>query len=216
MRLAVLNPVDGTFKKWVQWDGEVPRDPEWTRPIQLTVPPVPGPGQKLVERDPVITANAAVQVWEVVQKTREDLDAEAAAADLQAVKGILQDMRDGVGTAGERIMRVERVLFRVAKDVLLTLVGVAAVAMSAFAGGVLEWDDFNPPGVVVGYSVERLEGTNWVKVAEVQTNRWELALPSGQQQVRVIALGADGNKSDPSTNKAVYVLLVVENLRIRQ
>lgn len=218
MRLAVLNPVDGSFKKWVQWDGVAPRDPEWTRPEVPTVPPEPGPGNKVVEGSPSITADSAIQVWLEVPKEQVDLDAEADAADRSAVKAVLQDMRSGVGTAGERISRVERVLFRIAREALfgLMVVGLVFTAFCAAAGGALLWDDANPPGVVAGYRVERLVGTNWVEVAVVGTNRWEIALPSGQQYVRVIALGSDGNVSDPSTNRAVFVLLVPENLRIQQ
>jgi hypothetical protein len=50
---------------------------------------------------------------EVLQIPQAQLDDEA---DLEQVKAVLTDLRDGVGNAAQRITRLERVVFRLAKD----------------------------------------------------------------------------------------------------
>ena len=49
---------------------------------------------------------------ELAGKTKE----EAKEAELDAIKGIYQDLRDGVGTAEQRLARVEKVVARLLRD----------------------------------------------------------------------------------------------------
>lgn len=93
---------------------------------------------------------------------------------------------------------------------------LATLSLPAFSADLI-WDDDNPIDAVAHFIIEReVSPNNWTNIATTTTKRWTIILPSGQQKVRVVAVGVDGMKSDPSTNKPIFVLLIPNNLRIEQ
>lgn len=77
-------------------------------------PPVPDPTQLVSNTGVAIGATEAHQTWGLRDRTQAERDADAAAADIDSIKTLLVVLRDGAGTAGERLARLERVVFRLA------------------------------------------------------------------------------------------------------
>lgn len=118
MRIALLNP-DRSFKGWREVDDDSVLDTEFTRPCTLTPRPIfDSATHKVVEDAPTITDTEAIVNWSVVPLTVDELQQLNDVADLEQVKGVLLDLKHGVGTSGERLLRLERVVFRLAKLVL--------------------------------------------------------------------------------------------------
>lgn len=65
----------------------------------------------------MLEADAIVQ--QIPRYVRQPTDEEEAdQTELKTLRDTLTDLRDGTGTAGERIRRVEKILFRMAKHLL--------------------------------------------------------------------------------------------------
>lgn len=71
--------------------------------------------QNLQRSAPVVDVNANTHThgWEVVAKSQAELD---DAAELAAVKALYLDLKNHVGTSGERATRLENVVARMMKD----------------------------------------------------------------------------------------------------
>lgn len=99
---------------------------------QLVSDPVPTPGanQRVIAGPIVVEPTRARETWVVVDKTAEEIAAEqeaaSRAAEYQAPRTLIDALRNGAGTAGERMTRVERVCVRLLLDAL-----AAAVARSS-------------------------------------------------------------------------------------
>lgn len=82
--------------------------------------PVPRANQRLGATVRTVNAANVTVVREVVALTAEELAARAEEASRQTeiaqIRSVALDLRDGAGTAGERLGRCERVLFRLLKD----------------------------------------------------------------------------------------------------
>lgn len=85
--------------------------------------PTPSATQVLVDGGIVVGDTEAHQTWTLRDKTQAELDADAAAAaratDIEQIKAVLTALKNGTGTSAERLTRLERVVFRLAKDLLL-------------------------------------------------------------------------------------------------
>lgn len=77
--------------------------------------PTPSATQTVAPAAPVITDTTATQAWTLVDKPAEQVASEQEAGQIRA---ILTALKNGAGTSAERMARVERVLFRVAKELL--------------------------------------------------------------------------------------------------
>jgi hypothetical protein len=85
--------------------------------------PVPSGAQTVQDGPIVIEPTQARKTWALVDKSAatlaQEADAAARLAEITLIKTVLTDMKNGVGTAAERLARLERVVFRLAKDTLL-------------------------------------------------------------------------------------------------
>lgn len=83
------------------------------RPYTVDAQPTPTAQQFVVAGPVVIDATSARQTWELRAKSPEQLQAEQFAATQQAAldqaRTVFKQLRDGSGTAAERLTRVERV-----------------------------------------------------------------------------------------------------------
>lgn len=103
-------------------------------------PPAPHIQLKRVDNDTVPNFNPATQKtirsfvdndsaftrtfsWQVVAKTQQEMDEfqrqTQDAATLQIIRDVYQDLKNGVGTAAERLTRVERAVAWLLKDNIL-------------------------------------------------------------------------------------------------
>jgi hypothetical protein len=115
-----------TGKTWPRADGGelVGSDPDLVPLLEVrSAKPAYDPAtQKLLAATPVadIPNNTYTYGWNIVALTQSELDAIAAETTAQTerdqAKALYQDLKDGVGTATERLERVERVLARILKD----------------------------------------------------------------------------------------------------
>lgn len=93
---------------------------------QLITDPLPTPGinQRVIAGPIVVEPTRARETWVVVDKTQEEIAAEQEAAsrvaEYQALRTLIDALRNGTGTAGERMTRVERVCVRLLLDALVT------------------------------------------------------------------------------------------------
>jgi hypothetical protein len=75
--------------------------------------PTPPPSQFVVDGPLVVDQTTARKTWELRDKTPAQLEAEAFAANQQATleqaRAIYHALKNGTGTAAERLTRVERV-----------------------------------------------------------------------------------------------------------
>lgn len=96
------------------------------RPYVEDPKPTVTASQKIVSGPVVITELAATKTWTVAPKTQAEIDDEAEAlqraTDYAQAKAVYLDLRNGVGTAGERLARLEKVVARLLRDVLLSRV----------------------------------------------------------------------------------------------
>lgn len=88
--------------------------------------PTPGQNQRVIVGPIVVELTRARETWVVIDKTQDEIAAEQEAAnradEYQALRGLIDALRNGVGTAGERMTRVERVSVRLLLDAVATLV----------------------------------------------------------------------------------------------
>ena len=85
------------------------------RPYVIDAQPTPSATQ-YVESGPVnVTYTEARKTWLLLDKSAEQVERETEVAQAKAV---LVALKNGTGTSAERLARIERVLFRVAKDLL--------------------------------------------------------------------------------------------------
>lgn len=99
---------------------------EWTAPPgHAYVPVIPAsdvtydPATQRIERELTATTDG----WQIINLTPEEIaelatkqaELEADTAELTAIRNVLSALKNGTGTAAERIARIERVLFMVAK-----------------------------------------------------------------------------------------------------
>lgn len=93
------------------------------RPYSVAPLPAVTSTQKAVPGHVVVTDTTAAKTWTIVDKTQSEIDAEAeavqSAVDYSQAKTAFNDLRNGVGTAGERLTRIEKVLARLLRDSLL-------------------------------------------------------------------------------------------------
>lgn len=94
------------------------------RPYSVAPPPVLTPTQKAVVGPIAYTDSAATHTWIVVEKTQaekdEDTEAAQRAIDYADAKAVYLNLKNGVGTAAERLTRIEKVLARLLRDALLS------------------------------------------------------------------------------------------------
>jgi hypothetical protein len=90
------------------------------RPLVTDPQPTPGPTQRVVKGPIVVEPTQARETWVIAQKTAEEIAAEqeaaARAAEYQHLRTIVDALRNGTGTAAERLVRVERVSVRLLLD----------------------------------------------------------------------------------------------------
>jgi len=79
------------------------------RAYVIDAQPVPSAAQRIVDAGYVIEPARVRQTWALVAKSSEELDSETDAAELAQLKIIAAALQAGTGTAGERMVRVERV-----------------------------------------------------------------------------------------------------------
>ena len=90
--------------------------PGMVRPIVNANPPTgPGPTEVLYVVGFTIEASQVIRTLDVRPMTTEELAARNDETERQQLVAIYNDLKNGVGTAGERITRVERVLAWVLK-----------------------------------------------------------------------------------------------------
>lgn len=91
---------------------------------EYSVDPVPSftTTQRVVEGPVVVTETAATKTWSVIEKTQAEKDEDAENAqrlvDYAQARAVYVDLRNGVGTAAERLARVEKVLSRLLRDAI--------------------------------------------------------------------------------------------------
>lgn len=93
------------------------------RPFITDAKPVPL-GTQTVQVGPIVVELTQVrQTWILVDKTAAELAAETEAAeriaDVTQIMTVLTNLKNGTGTSAERLARLERVVFRLAKDALI-------------------------------------------------------------------------------------------------
>ena len=101
------------------FEGEEPpvypnKNKKWAPLVRLTDDPLPS--VETHRYGPMIETVGADRVTrhkEVNAIPQEELDSNT---ELDAIKAVALDLKNGVGTANERLQRVERVLFRLLKD----------------------------------------------------------------------------------------------------
>ena len=88
----------------------------------LDTRPTPTATQAVEEGPVVVGPVEAHRTWTLRDKTAAELAADQAAtdraADLDQIRTVLTALKNGTGTAAERLTRLERVVFRLAKDML--------------------------------------------------------------------------------------------------
>ena len=81
---------------------------------EVIVPPSYDPATQYLGAETLTVQSTQVdKSKEVLNKTQEQLDDEA---DFSSVQAVLQDMKNGVGSPGDRITRLEKVVSRLAKE----------------------------------------------------------------------------------------------------
>jgi len=83
----------------------------------------------------------------------------------------------------------------------------------------LTWDDPNPQGSIVSYTISELVDTTtkkYVELATVTTKEWRINLVPGNHVIAVMANGTNSMSSDYSEPKTVSILVAVVNLQIVQ
>jgi hypothetical protein len=101
----------------------------WTAPPgHAYVPVIPAsdvtydPATQRIERELTATTDGWQVIdlapGEIAELAAKQTESASDAVELLAVRSILLDLKNGTGTAGERITRVERVLFAIAKRTL--------------------------------------------------------------------------------------------------
>jgi len=84
--------------------------------------PTPSATQYVAPGPVVIEPTQARRTWVLVAKSAAQIDAETLAAervtDMVQLALVVTALRDGTGTAGERLTRVERVCVRLLRDAL--------------------------------------------------------------------------------------------------
>lgn len=82
--------------------------------------PAPTSTQKVIEGPLVVTDTTATKTWTVIEKSQSEKDEDAENAqrlvDYAQARAVYNDLRNGVGTAAERLARVEKVLARLLRD----------------------------------------------------------------------------------------------------
>lgn len=90
------------------------------RPLVTDPQPTPGQTQRVVKGPIVVEPTQARETWVITQKTAEEIAAEQEAAarstEYQHLRTIVDSLRNGTGTAAERLVRVERVSVRLLLD----------------------------------------------------------------------------------------------------
>lgn len=79
------------------------------RAYVIDAQPVPSSAQRVVDAGYVIEATQARKTWGLVAKSASELSAETDASELAQLETIAAALQAGTGTAGERMVRVERV-----------------------------------------------------------------------------------------------------------
>ena len=79
------------------------------RAYVIDAQPVPSAAQRVVDGGYVIEPTQVRKTWALAAKSAAELDAETDAAELEQLKTIAAALQAGTGTAGERLVRVERV-----------------------------------------------------------------------------------------------------------
>jgi len=79
------------------------------RTYVIDAQPVPSAAQRVVDAGYVIEPAQVRKTWALAAKSAAELDAETDAAELEILKTIAAALQAGTGTAGERLVRVERV-----------------------------------------------------------------------------------------------------------
>ena len=128
MRFALLDLLTGQVSSVVNIDAGVYERLVSTgnpkalalRPLVTDTQPTPGPTERVVKGPFVVEATRARETWVIVQKTAEELAAEqeaaARATEYQNLRAVVEALRNGTGTAAERLARVERVSVRLLMD----------------------------------------------------------------------------------------------------
>ena len=90
------------------------------RPLVINAQPVPLATRAVIDSGIVFTPTMATQTWGLRAKATAELDAEAAAVERTAIKAsaVIAALQNGTGTAAERLVRCERVLVYLLKNVL--------------------------------------------------------------------------------------------------
>lgn len=90
------------------------------RPLVTDPKPTPGANQRVVPGPIVVEPTRARETWVIVAKTAEEIAAEqeaaAKAAEYLVLRSVVDALRNGTGTAAERMVRVERVCVRLLLD----------------------------------------------------------------------------------------------------
>lgn len=93
------------------------------RPFITDAQPVPLSTQTVQPGPIVVELTQVRQTWILVDKTAAELAAETEAAeriaDVTQIMTVLTNLKNGTGTSAERLARLERVVFRLAKDALI-------------------------------------------------------------------------------------------------
>lgn len=76
---------------------------------------------KVIESTPIVNENDVRKTWAVVPLSAEELAYVNLKKDYVQAKNIYVDLKNGVGTAGERINRIENVLAFIVKKIALEL-----------------------------------------------------------------------------------------------
>ena len=106
-------------RAWPVADGsEIPNlDPDFVPLLEVNEDqPVYDPATHYLARtEPVVDVNANTHThgWEILPRSQEDLDAEA---EREQAKAMYQDLKNGVGTQLERLVRTEKVCAYLLKD----------------------------------------------------------------------------------------------------
>lgn len=79
------------------------------RTYVIDTQPVPSATQNVADAGYVIEPTQVRQTWALVDKPQAVLDREADAAELAQLQAVVAALQAGAGTAGERLVRVERV-----------------------------------------------------------------------------------------------------------
>lgn len=124
-RYALVDPTTEAVRRVAELTAEqvaalAPQKRQWIRPLVTDPQPTPTAQQRVQRGGYVVEAEQVRETWTLVDKTPEELAAEAAAAERETDYAQLRQvhiaLRDGTGTQAERLRRVERVCARLLRD----------------------------------------------------------------------------------------------------